>query len=319
MEKRFLGGSGLEVSALGLGCNNFGGMIKGLGVPEAEAIVGAALDEGVTFFDTADSYGRDGGSEKVLGEVIGRLLPGGGRDKVVIATKFASPMDRSASSRYNGSRRYIMTAVEASLRRLGTDYIDLYQYHFPDPHTPLDETLRCLEDLIRQGKLRYIGCSNLPAWQLCDAHWTAKVAGGARFVSTQAEYNLLHRAPETELFPVLRRTGMSLLPYFPLASGLLSGKYRKGMALPEGTRMSLDYFKTGLTEDRLDRIERLAVFAQERDMSLLDVAIAWLLGRAHVASVIAGATRPEQVRANAAAARKVLSAEDISRLEPLLG
>lgn len=319
MEKRFLGNSGLEVSALGLGCNNFGGMIKGLGVPEAEAIVGAALDEGITFFDTADSYGKDGGSEKVLGEMIGRLLPGGQRDRIVVATKFASPLDRTVSTRYNGSRRYIMTAVEASLRRLGTDYIDLYQYHFPDPQTPIDETLRCLEDLIRQGKVRYIGCSNLPAWQLCDAYWTATVAGSARFVSTQAEYNLLHRAPETDLFPVLQRSGMSLLPYFPLASGLLSGKYRKDAPLPDGTRMSLDYFKSGLTQDRLERIERLADFAQARDMTLLELAIAWLLARKQVGSVIAGATRPDQIRANAAAARKVISAEDLAQLEPLLG
>lgn len=318
MEKRFLGGSGLEVSALGLGCNNFGGMIKGLGVPEAEAIVGAALEEGITLFDTSDSYGKDGGSETVLGDVIGRLLPGGRRDQVVIATKFASPLDRTVSSRYNGSRRYIMSAVEASLRRLGTDYIDLYQYHFPDPHTPIEETMRCLEDLIHQGKVRYIGCSNLAAWQLCDAYWTATVAGGARFVSTQAEYNLLHRAPETDLFAVLQRTSMSLLPYFPLASGLLSGKYRKGAALPEGTRMSMDYFKTGLTEDRLERVEKFVTFAQARDMSLLDLAIAWLLARPHVGSVIAGATRPDQIKANAAAARRVLTAEDIAALEPLL-
>ena len=313
MKTRVLGGSGLEVSVLGLGCNNFGGMIQGLDLEGARAVVEAALEAGITFFDTADSYGAAGGSEKVLGALLGPR-----RKEIVLATKFASPMNASGPRRYRGSRSYIMTAVEDSLRRLNTDYIDLYQYHFPDPLTPIDETLRALDDLVRQGKVRYIGCSNLDAWQMVDAWWTASSGGMERFLSTQAEYNLLHRAPEIALFPALRRSSMSLLPYFPLASGLLTGKYRKGQPMPEGTRMAMAYFQAGMTDDRLDRVEALIGFAEARGFTILELAIAWLLAEPLVASVIAGATRPGQVTANAAAAERSLTAEELSEIREIL-
>lgn len=313
MEKRTLGHSGLEVSVVGLGCNNFGGMIPGLGIEEARAIVDAAIDAGVTLFDTADSYGAEGGSEKVLGEVLGAR-----RKDIVLATKFASPMNRAVSTRYNGSRGYIMTAVEDSLRRLKTDYIDLYQYHFPDPLTPIEETLRALDDLVRQGKVRYIGCSNLAPWQLVDANWTARANGMGRLLSTQAEYNLLHRAPETELFAAMQSAGITLLPYFPLASGLLTGKYRKGQDLPADTRANLAYFKDGFSEERLDQVERLIGFAEARGHTILELAVSWLLAHPIVSSVIAGATKPGQVTANAKAAEWVLTADDMAELDAIL-
>lgn len=313
MEKRTLGHSGLEVSVVGLGCNNFGGMIPGLGIEEARAIVDAAIDAGVTLFETADSYGAEGGSEKVLGEVLGAR-----RKDIVLATKFASPMNRAVSTRYNGSRGYIMAAVEDSLRRLKTDYIDLYQYHFPDPLTPIEETLRALDDLVRQGKVRYIGCSNLAAWQLVDANWTARANGLGRLLSTQAEYNLLHRAPETELFAAMQSAGITLLPYFPLASGLLTGKYRKGQDLPADTRANLAYFKDGFSEERLDQVERLIGFAEARGHTILELAVSWLLAHPIVSSVIAGATKPGQVTANAKAAEWVLTAEDMAELDAIL-
>lgn len=297
METRCLGNSGLRVSVVGLGCNNFGGMVSGLDEADAQAVVHAALDEGITLFDTADSYGADGGSERVLGAALK-----GRRDEVVLATKFASPLGGSTRKGYDGSRRHVMRAVEDSLRRLGTDHIDLYQYHFPDPDTPLEETLRALEDLVSAGKVRYVGCSNLPAWQLVDAHWTARHHRVGGFVSTQAEYNLLSRDVEQTLFPALRATGMTFLPYFPLASGLLTGKYRKGNMPEHGRLLDLAYFKGGLTDERLARIETLAALAESRGRTLLELAFAWLLAEPLVSSVMAGATRPEQVRANAKAA-----------------
>lgn len=312
MQHRPLGQSGLLVSAIGLGCNNFGGMIAGMDIARARSVIDAALDSGITFLDTADSYGADGGSEKVLGEVLGTR-----RHDVILATKFGSPMNREKSARYDGSRRYIMQAVEASLSRLRTDWIDLYQYHFPDPQTPREETLRALEDLVRQGKVRYVGCSNFPAWQLVDAAWISRTEGLPRLLSTQAEYNLLSREVEQSLFPALRSTGMSFLPYFPLASGLLTGKYRKGAELPKGTRMDLSYFKGGLTEERLDKIERLIAFAEARGRTMLELAFAWLLAQPLVASVIAGATSPEQVRANAAASDWRLTAEELAEIDAL--
>jgi aryl-alcohol dehydrogenase-like predicted oxidoreductase len=313
MEKRYLGGSGLEVSVVGLGCNNFGGMIKSLDLEGSRKVIHAALDAGITLFDTSDSYGANGGSEITLGEVLGAR-----RKDIVLATKFASPMNREKSSRYNGSRGYIMQAVEDSLRRLKTDTIDLYQYHFPDPATPIEETLRALDDLVRQGKVRYIGCSNLAAWQIVDANWTSRHWGLNRFLSTQAEYNMLARGAESTLFPALRATGLSLLPYFPLASGLLTGKYRQGQAVPDDTRMSLAYFKGGLTDQRLAVVERLIAFAQDRGHSILELAFAWLRAEPLVASIIAGATRPEQATANAAAAGWTLSAEDRTAVAAIL-
>lgn len=312
MEMRVLGPSGLLVSAIGLGCNNFGGMIESLDAEASTTVIHAALDAGITLFDTSDSYGTDGGSERVLGAALGSR-----RQDVVIATKFASPMNRAKSSRYNGSRTYILGAVEDSLRRLGTDYIDLYQYHFPDPQTPIEETLLALDDLVRQGKVRYVACSNMEAWRLVDAKWTARTRGLPQFLSTQTEYNLLNRDAETSLFPALRRTGMSLLPYFPLASGLLSGKYRKGRDLPHGTRLALPYFEAGLTEDRLETVEALAGFAEERGRTLLELAFAWLLSSQVVASVIAGATGPDQVKTNVASLGWILTPEDLKAIDAI--
>lgn len=309
MKKRVLGQTGLEVSEIGLGCNNFGGMIQDLDLPMARKVVHAALDVGITLFDTSDSYGVDGGSEKALGEILGAS-----RKEIVLATKFAAPIDRSRTTRYNGSRAYIMRAVEDSLRRLKTDYIDLYQYHFPDPLTPIEETLRALDDLIHQGKVRYIGCSNLPAWQLIDAYWTSTHHGLHRMQSTQAEYNLLAQRAASDLFPAMQKAGMSLLPYFPLASGLLTGKYRKGQPIPPKSRMNLAYFQGGLTQERLDRVERLMAFAQSRGYTILELSFSWLLSQPIVSSVIAGATKPEQVAGNAKAGSWRLSAADMEEI-----
>jgi len=312
MEKRLLGRSGLEVSVVGLGCNNFGGMKASLDLEGARRVVHAALDAGITLFDTSDSYGKEGGSEITLGETLGAR-----RKEVVLATKFASPLSREKDSRYSASRRYIMQAVEDSLRRLKTDWIDLYQYHFPDPRTPLEETLRAMDDLVRQGKVLYTGCSNLPAWQLVDASWTSRHHGLSHFLSTQAELNLLARDAETTLFPALSATGISLLPYFPLASGLLTGKYRKGEAAPADTRMAMPYFQSRMTDERLDKVERLIAFAESRGRSLLELAMSWLAAQPHVASIIAGATKPEQVAGNAAAAGWKLTAEELAEVDAL--
>lgn len=312
MEYRKLGQTGLLVSAVGLGCNNFGGMRAQLDLSGAKAVIDTAIDSGITLLDTADSYGVEGGSEKVLGEVLGAK-----RKNIVLATKFASPLNRTVSTRYNGSRAYIMTAVEDSLRRLRTDWIDLYQFHFPDPLTPREETLRALEDLVRAGKVRYIGVSNMPAWQLMDAHWIARSQNLSAFQSTQVEYNLLDRRAEADLIPALTHMGMGLLPYFPLASGLLTGKYRKGMALPEGTRMDLPYFRSGLTDERLEKIESLIAFAETRGRSILQLAFAWLLAQPVVSSVIAGATSPTQVAANAASCDWRLTPADLAEIDAL--
>ena len=312
MEKRRLGRSRLEASVVGLGCNNFGGMIKSLDYAGAQAVIHAALDEGITLFDTSDSYGADGGSETTLGEALGPR-----RKDVVLATKFASPLNRAADARYNGSRPYIMRAVEDSLRRLKTDYIDLYQYHFPDPLTPIDESLRALDDLVSQGKVRYVGCSNFAGWKLVDAAWTARQGGLPSFLTTQSEYNLLKRDAEVELLPALRALDMSLLPYFPLASGLLTGKFRKGAPPPEGTRLDLAYFKSGLTDANLARVEALIAFAEARGRSVLELAFSWLLAQSPVASVIAGATKSEQVRANARAASWRLSEAELVEIDGL--
>lgn len=314
MEKRTLGRSGLEVSVVGLGCNNFGGMKASLDRDGARAVVHAALDAGITFFDTSDSYGVAGGSEITLGAALGDR-----RKDIVLATKFASPMNREKDSRYNGSRGYIMKAVEDSLSRLKTDWIDLYQYHFPDPRTPIEETLRALDDLVKQGKVRYIGCSNLPGWQLVDAAWTSRHHGLHRFVSTQAELSLLARGAEKDLVPAIAAANMSLLPYFPLASGLLTGKYRKGAALPADSRMAMPYFQRGMTDQRLDTVERLIAFAEARGHTVLELAMSWLVGRPAVGSVIAGATRPEQVRANAASVGWALSPEELAEVDAITG
>ncbi len=308
MELRNLGRSGLRVSAIGLGCNNFGGRI---GLEASRAVVHAALDAGITLFDTADAYGERGGSETALGEILGPR-----RKDIVLATKFALPMD-DAETLKGASRRYIMQAVDASLRRLRTDWIDLYQQHRPDPLTPIEETLRALEDLTRAGKIRYAGCSNLPSWQVADADWTARHLGIPGFVSCQDEFSLLVRGNEAELMPAMRAHGLGLLPYFPLASGLLTGKYRRNQPMPEGARLTgtqrlADRY---LTDANWAKAEGLQDFAEARGHTILELAFSWLLAQAPVSSVIAGATRPEQVQANVAAGGWVLAPEELAEVD----
>jgi len=307
---RNLGGSGLRVSLVGLGCNNFGGRID---FEASKQVVHKALDAGITLFDTADAYGERGGSEEALGRILGDR-----RKDIVLATKFGLPMD-DAETLSGASRRYIMTAVEASLRRLKTDWIDLYQQHRPDPRTPIEETLRALDDLVRQGKVRYVGCSNLPAWQVVEAVFTSKHLGLNAYVSCQDEYSLVVREPDKELIPAMQRHGLGLLPYFPLASGLLTGKYRRNAQMPQGARLSKiqrlsDRF---LTEDNWAKAERLADFCEKRGHSLLELAFSWLAARPTVASVIAGATRPEQIEANIRAVGWTLTPEEIAEVDRL--
>ena len=290
MSYRRLGSSGLVVSTVGLGCNNFG---RRLGLDDTRAVVDAALDAGITFFDTADVYGD---SELLLGEVLE-----GRRDDVVIATKFGAAVLDAPQWEGRGSRRYIRRAVERSLRRLRTDYIDLLQMHAPDAQTPIGETLAALTELVREGKVRYLGCSNFAAWQVADAAWTARELGVEGFVSAQNHYSLLERSVEAELVPACKRFGLGVLPYFPLANGLLTGKVRRGDKPPAGSRLAEDRFSAWLTDERFDAVERLEKLASDWGVSLLEIAIGGLASRPAVASVIAGATKPEQVRANAAA------------------
>jgi aryl-alcohol dehydrogenase-like predicted oxidoreductase len=308
-----LGQSGLVVSAVGLGCNNFG---KTLDVEASRAVVLTALDEGVTLLDTADTYGRPdvGASEEVLGQILE-----GRRDDVVLATKFGSDMGGVNGPDWGarGSRRYIRKAVERSLRALRTDWIDLYQLHKPDPETPVSETLGALTELVREGKVRYIGCSNMAGWQLADADWTARTAHLERFVSVQNEYSLLERGIEAEVVPAAERFGLGVLPYFPLASGLLTGKYKRGAPIPSGTRYERWGMESALTGERFDIVEKLEGFAAERGITLLDVAVGWLADRAVVASVIAGATRPDQVRANVRAAAWEPTAGDLDAIDQI--
>jgi aryl-alcohol dehydrogenase-like predicted oxidoreductase len=309
MEQRYLGRSGLKVSEVGLGCNNFGV----LDVEASRKVVHRALDVGITLFDTADVYGNRGGSETQLGEILGPR-----RKDIVLATKFAMPMDDTGSMA-GASRRYIMTAVEASLKRLKTDWIDLYQVHSPDAATPIEETLSALDDLVRQGKVRYIGCSNFAAWQVVNAQWTAKDRQLTHFISAQDELSLLVRDVERELIPALNAKGMGLLPYFPLASGFLTGKYTRGSDAPEGTRMARikrlsDRF---MTEKNWTIVEKLEAFCASRGHTMLELAFGWLLAKPVVASVIAGATKPEQIEANVKATGWKLSSEDLAEIDRL--
>src|SRR5262245_8949479 len=305
METKPLGRSGLRVSVVGLGCNNFGMRCD---QTQTRAVVAKALDLGVTLFDTADVYGPRGVSEEYLGKALENR-----RGDVIVATKFAMPMGESPLMR-GGSRRWVMKAAEASLRRLGTDYIDLYQMHFPDAGTPIEETLRALDDLVRQGKVRYLGCSNFAGWQVVEAAWTARNASLSPFVSAQNFYNLLERNVERELVPACNAYGLGVLPYFPLASGLLTGKYRRGEAAPQGTRLSAPRFAGALNDKNFAKVEKLAGFAGDRGHSLLDLAIGWLASQSHVSSVIAGATRPEQVEQNVHAGEWKLTAEELTKV-----
>jgi aryl-alcohol dehydrogenase-like predicted oxidoreductase len=290
MTYRQLGRSGLTVSVVGLGCNNFGARMPDEDVP---AVVDAAIDCGITFFDTADVYGNRGGSETLLGRALGRRRP-----DVVIATKFGMDMGGANGPDWGvrGSRRYIRRAVEASLRRLGTDWIDLYQMHAPDPATPIEETLAALTELVREGKVRYLGSSNFAGWQVLDADWTARTGGLERFVSAQNEYSWLKRGIEAEVVPALQRTDQGLLPFFPLASGLLTGKYRRDERPAPGTRLAKVPERYAAAD--FDRIDAIARFAEQAGATMLEVAIGGLAAMPTVASVIAGATSPEQIRQN---------------------
>jgi aryl-alcohol dehydrogenase-like predicted oxidoreductase len=292
VEQRLLGQSGVKVSAVGLGCNNFGRRVHDMAT--VRAVVHRALDLGVTLFDTADAYGC-GKSEQFLGEALGAR-----REDVVLATKFGLPMN--APNTGGASRRYIMQAVEASLKRLRTDWIDLYQVHFPDPRTPIEETLRALDELVRQGKVRAIGCSNFSAEEIDDAQATAARHRLTAFVTNQAEYSLLSRELEAEVVPAMQRHGLALLPYYPLASGLLTGKYKRNAAMPKGSRLANSARHSDFISDRnWTLVEKLEAVASRGGHSLLELAFGWLLAKPMVAGVIAGATRPEQVEANVAA------------------
>jgi aryl-alcohol dehydrogenase-like predicted oxidoreductase len=298
---------------VGLGTNNFG---MKLDLEQSRAVVHAALDCGVTLIDTADSYGA---SEERLGEVLQ-----GNRDDVLIATKFGSDvrrlgLDNGADWGARGSRRYIRRAVESSLRRLRTDWIDLYQMHRPDPLTPIEETLAALDDLVREGKVRYLGHSNFSGWQTAEAEWVARTRHRERFVSAQNEYSWLKRGIEKDLVPALEHYGIGLLPYFPLASGLLTGKYRRGEAVPEGSRVQAWKMESALNEPTFDVLEQLEAFAASRSVRLLEVAIGGLAAQPAVASVIAGATTPEQVAANVKAGEWQPTAEDLAEIDRITG
>jgi aryl-alcohol dehydrogenase-like predicted oxidoreductase len=311
MRYRSLGNSGLNVSVAGLGCNNFGGRLD---VDRTRAVVDAAIEAGITLLDTADIYGGSGRSEEALGEVLA-----GRRDQVVLATKFghwAVDLGYGPAAGAKGGRAYIRRAVEQSLRRLRTDYIDLYQIHTPDRVTPVEETLTALGELVTEGKVRYIGHSNFSGWRLAEAVSAARELGTAPFISAQNHWSLLERAAEAEVVPAAVHFGLGVLPYFPLANGLLTGKVRRGHAPAEGTRLAsrAEY----ITEEKLDRVEALITWADERDLTVLDVAIGALAAQPGCSSVIAGATSPEQVRANAQAVSWIPSADELAEIDKIM-
>lgn len=307
MEYRQLGRSGLQVSAIGLGTNNFG---RRMDKRATEVVINHALDVGINMIDTANSY-----SAGLCEEFIGHALKGK-RQKAIIATKVSSRMADGPNNAGN-SRQHITAEVENSLRRLGTDYIDLYQIHWPDPNTPIEETLRTLDDLVHQGKVRYVGCSNFAAWQLCEAAWTSKTKGLPYFVSAQPKYNILDRDIESELIPFCAGYGVGILPYYPLANGFLTGKYRRGEEAPQGTRLA-ESDRGMLTEENFDMLEALEGFASKRDHTVLELAFAWLLSNPTVSSVIAGATKVEQVIGNARTVEWHLTPEDMKELNTII-
>lgn len=304
MEYRHLGKSGLEVSAIGLGTNTFGADVDAAG---AAAILHRALELGITFIDTAPAYGK-GASE----EMIGKALDGGQRRQAAIATK-------AGSRAYGACRKHLTESLEISLRKLRTDYVDLFQVHFPDFKTPSEETMSTLESIVRQGKARYIGCSNYPAWYMCEAIWTARSNGWAPFVSFQPEYSLLNRAVEKETAPFCEAYGLGIIPYYPLAAGLLTGKYRPGEPPPPGTRATTSRFNAKWFNDRnFALVGRLTEFAEKRDHTVAELAVAWLLARPAVSTVITGTTKPSQVEANAKAADWKLTPADMAEIDNLL-
>ena len=311
MEQRNIGSSGLRVSLLGIGCNNFG---PRLDLEATKKVVFKALDLGVTFFDTADVYGF-GQSESLLGQIFGDK-----RKDVIIASKCGMAMDKDGKLS-GASRRYILNAVDDSLKRLRTDYIDFFQMHVPDPKTPFEETMRAFDDLIAQGKIRYIGCSNLPAWQVVEANMTASARGQATFLACQEEYSLLVRDIEKDLLPAMKRFGMGLLPYRPIASGFLTGKYKRGVPLPEGSRLAIGNQKRFadryLTDANFDRLEKLEAFGKQSGRSMLDIAFGWVASKPFVPSVMAGASTSEQVEANAKAVTCNLTPAEVTEIEKI--
>jgi aryl-alcohol dehydrogenase-like predicted oxidoreductase len=311
MRYRPLGESGLVVSVAGLGCNNFGGRLD---LEGARAVVDAAIDAGITLFDTSDTYGADGGSERALGEILG-----GRRDQVVLATKFGhqkADMGYGLAAGAKGGRAYIRRAVAESLRRLRTDYIDLYQLHTPDPVTPVEETIAALHELVAEGKVRYLGHSNFSGWQLADAAHLARIGARTPFISAQNHWSLLERAAEADVVPAARHFGLGVLPYFPLANGLLTGKVRRGQPVPAASRLAA---RAGyVTEEKLAKVEALIGWAQQRGVTILETAIGGLAAQPGCSSVIAGAMTPEQVKANAAASEWIPSAAELAEIDQIV-
>jgi 1-deoxyxylulose-5-phosphate synthase len=308
-----LGDSGLKVSVVGLGLNNLGRPNSAtVDLPGTQAVIDAAIDAGITLFDTADVYGGQGRSEELLGEALGKR-----RDEVIVATKFGGGMGGVNGPEWEarGSRRYIRKAVESSLRRLQTDYIDLYQYHSPDGITPVEETLAALSELVDEGKVRYIGSSNFSGWKVVEADFIARAAGSSRFISAQNHYSLLERAAEKELVPACDAYGVGILPYFPLANGLLTGKYRRGADAPAGTRLAQR--EQVLQNANWDAVEGLTQFAEQRGIGILDVAFGALAAKPAVSSVIAGATTPEQVYANANAGQWEPTDDELDEIDKI--
>ena len=311
MNHRKLGPSDLQVSTIGLGCNNFG-FVAAMDVEASRKVIDKAIDSGINFFDTSDSYGT---SENILGEVLGER-----RKKIVLATKFGSKPN-ALGEKSGASRGYVLAEAEESLRRLRTDWIDLYQIHYPDPKTPVEETLRALDDLVKSGKVRYVGCSNFSAAQLEEAEHTAKAHRLTKLISSQDEFSLVARDIEHDRLPLIEKFGMSELPYFPLASGLLTGKHKRGQPAVKGTRLA---DKPSLAERYLHdanhaKVERLEKFATEHGHTLLQLAFSWLLAHKTVASVIAGATKPEQIEANAKAGEWKLSTAELAEVDRITG
>jgi aryl-alcohol dehydrogenase-like predicted oxidoreductase len=311
MKFRNIGRSGLRVSVIGLGCNAFGGRID---FDASRAVVEKALDLGITLFDTADIYGDRGGSETALGKILK-----GKRDGIVLASKFGGPMDDAGFAK-GASRRYIIQAVEASLRRLQTDRIDLYQLHFPDPATPMEETLRALDDLVHQGKVRYIGNSNLSAWQVADAHHLARQLNTNAYISCQNEFSMLVRDAQEELLPAAHAFGLGVLPYFPLAGGLLTGKYARNAAAPQGTRFHTQrqLGERYSTDANFEIVERLKSYADSKGHALVELSINWLLSQPCISSVIAGATKPSQVEQNVSSSDWELTAQEAEEVDTLI-
>jgi aryl-alcohol dehydrogenase-like predicted oxidoreductase len=315
LEYRKLGKSGLKVSEIGLGGNNFGGLV---GEPESITLIRHALDNGINHIDTADGYsmgGERGGSEQIIGKAIKDI-----RAEVILATKFGMPMGKGPNKQ-GASRNHIIEAVEASLKRLNTDYIDLYYLHMPDLTTPIEETLRTLNDLVRSGKVRYIGCCNFSGWQLCDALWTSKAANIEAFAATQSNYNIFERSIEAELTPCCQTYKVGFVAYRPLLEGFLTGKYRRGKQPLNGTRLATPVFKNiaggVLTEENFDKLENLEAFAMERGRKVGELAIAWLLSHPWVSAVIAAATKPEQISGNVGAAQWRLTAAECLEVEQI--